>query len=402
MKPVTLHIALTLLLLSATNQCFGQPSSFFIRTEILDPGYPADDDSIYVTLNPSVAANGKLLIFLPGTGAKTRHYLEFPNLAASLGYRCISLSYPNGYPTIATICAGSSDADCYYDIRREVCYGEDVSANVDVDPLNSIYTRLVKTLEYLIAQYPQQQWEQFLDNGEPEWENIAVSGHSQGSGHALYLAKTQSVDRLIMFAGANDYSNYYSSPASWTSLPGITPVNRFFSFLHLRDDVWDYSSQYAVVQATGMTANDDSTLTDNQLPPYGHSHCLYTDLVPEHDALYSAEHNGVVVDFYVPGNSQPVYVPVWTYMLSENAAGILPVTVTDFVIYPNPAGTSFLITLSGTGDLPVALIISSVTGEIVHQEWLTSAHASVDLSGLPVGTYLVQAGTGKQLLVKTE
>lgn len=248
-----IFISCVVICCSTIGLSFGQLTGLFITPNTIDPAYPTTDDSNYVAVNLSVTSNNKLLVFLPGTGARTKNYLLFPNLAADLGYHCISLSYPNGYPTVASLCSGSTDTNCYHDIRQEVCYGTDVSSNITVDTLNSINTRLIKTLNYLDSIYPTQGWGIYLSGGNPVWSKIAVSGHSQGGGHALYLAKTRPCERMIMFAGADDYSNYYSQPANWIHYPSLTPVSKFFSFLNLNDDVWTYSKQFSVVQGIGMT-----------------------------------------------------------------------------------------------------------------------------------------------------
>lgn len=379
--------------------------SFYVKPILTDGNYAASQDSHYVAINKSVTSNNKLLLFLPGTGALTRHYLKFPTLAASLGYHCVSVAYPNTGPTVAQLCAGNNNADCYKNIRQEVCYGTPVSNDVAVDSLNSIRMRLIHLLQYLQNTYPADGWAQFMAGGEPAWERIAVSGHSQGSGHALYLAKTQNCERNLMFAGADDYSNYYSQAANWTYTAGITPPARYFSFLHLEDEVWDYSKQYAVVQACGMTANgDDSTRVDNATAPYSNSHCLYTDIQPLFPGIYSAYHNGMVVDFYTPSSGgQPVYTPVWTYMLTE----ALPTTITEvagptFALYPNPSkGVIHLKTTIPVGS--TELEVRNIQGELVLKNNLTaSGLMDIDLSPYGPGVYSIRIGTAVLKVVISE
>lgn len=388
-----------LLILWMNNQSHSQVQTRYIQPITIHPGYASTDDSIVTLYNPTVNSNQKLLVFLPGTGAQTKHYLKFPSLAANLGYHCISLSYPNGYPTVAMSCAGNADADCYYHIRQEVCYGTDVSPDVTVDTLNSIHMRLINTLNYLTNTYPSENWDQFMNNGEPAWHLIAISGHSQGGGHALYLAKTKTCERMLMFAGADDYSNYYSSPANWTYNPGLTPVNHFYSFLHRNDDVWDYSKQFAVVQATGMTANgDDSTLVDNLVAPYGYSHCLYTEVPPNFPNIYSAEHNGMVVDFYTPsdGNGTPLYQPVWEYMLTDETAGMTNyLDKNQFLIGPNPGdGLLFLFT-SGQEQIN-NLVVYDQQGQTIFLEDNVFPDEPIDLRFLTNGMYILQISTSNQ------
>lgn len=391
-----------LLFFSGLTQVQAQLTTFYVRPETINAGYTAAQDSHYVAFNPSVTSNGKLLVFFPGTGALTKHYLLFPQLAANLGYHCISVAYPNGSPTVAQMCAGNSDADCYRDIHEEVCYGNDVSTNVTVDDLNSIHDRMVSLLQYLHTQYPSAGWGAFLSSNEPVWNMITLSGHSQGSGHALYLAKTKTCDRLIMFAGANDYSNYYSSSANWVSEAGLTNPSRYFSLLHLRDEVWDYAKQYAVVKDISMTAyGDDSTKIDFLSAPYSNSHCLYTDIEPLHPALAGAYHNGMAVDFFTP---LAMIEPVWTYMLSTMVVdGILDAKskASTLKLYPNPVTEQLNVTCtSAISSAPIQVL--NMYGEVLIEEILEGSGSSFSTSELKPGVYLLRVNNECVKFVKEQ
>ena len=71
-----------------------------------------------------------------------------------------------------------------------------------------------------------------------------------------------------MFAGTNDYSDFYSKSANWIRQSGITPVNRFYSYLSLNDEAVSYFKQFEIISRLGMLLNDDSTHVDNLSPPY--------------------------------------------------------------------------------------------------------------------------------------
>lgn len=389
---------------------FGQLNTFYVAPHTTDTSYSTSEPDHYVALNLSVANNNKLLVFLPGTGASPKSYTDFTNLAANLGYHCVGLVYPNAFPSVAGMCDASSDTDCYKNIRQEVCYGTDVSSNVSVDTLNCIVTRLIKLLEYLDVNYPVDGWGQFLNNNQPAWDKITLSGHSQGSGHALYLAKTNVCDRLIMFAGADDYSDYYGQPANWIFMDSKTTVNRFYSLLHLRDDVWDYAKQFAVVKACGMTANgDDSTLTDNLQPPFGHSHCLYTNLTPLYPGIYSAYHNSMVVNLYTPKNTgnTPVLTPVWTYMLTDNgtASHIRSTREPDVNVYPNPATSVIHVSLLNSPDAAWYKIIDVLGNVVIRKEinnYTWQDPLNIDLTGLREGIYFLRVGDLRTVFIKKD
>lgn len=367
-----------------------QLSTQFVQLNDIDENYSLDEDSIYVALNTASSSNHKLLVFLPGTGAKTKHYLLFPNLAANLGYHVIGLSYPNGLPALASICAGNSDIDCYKNYREEICFGHDVSENVFVDSLNSIQTRLFKTLQYLSMQYPQDEWEQFLNGNALNWQKMAFAGHSQGAGHALYLGKTNLCERVIMFAGADDFSLYYNEAANWISeMPNQTPLRHVYSFLHFNDDVWDYSKQFEVVKALGMTDNgDDSTLVDNISPPYLNSHCLYTALQPLYPNFSTSTHSGMVVDFFTPKNEEiPIYYPVWTYMLTHEDEPLdLSQFNTDasFLVYTTP-----ILTIESAVNEVFDISLYNSLGQLIYKSPSSSFIHQIDTNTFFQGIYFI-------------
>src|ERR1700741_47470 len=144
------HILLIFFLLCIKLTGFSQLSAFYVYPNATDNNYTMAQDSHYVALNNSVVSNGKLFVFIGGTGSLTKHYKHLPQLAANMGYHAVSISYPN-FPSISASCGGSANSNCYEDFRQEVCYGTPLSSSVSVDTFNCIYTRLVKLLNYLAA-----------------------------------------------------------------------------------------------------------------------------------------------------------------------------------------------------------------------------------------------------------
>src|SRR2546427_7367644 len=57
------------------------------------------------------------------------------------------------------------------------------------------YTTLFRS-QYLAQQYPDEEWGRFLAHDKPKWSQIAVTGHSQGGGHAAMIAKIRLVARV--------------------------------------------------------------------------------------------------------------------------------------------------------------------------------------------------------------
>lgn len=104
--------------------------------------------------------------------------------------------------------------------------GEDSSPLVVVDAGNSIRARLTALLTYLAATYPNEGWGQFVAAGQPNWSLITVAGHSQGAGHAAYMAKLYSLDRAVMFSAPGDTGAAPGALAPWLSLPNVTAASR--------------------------------------------------------------------------------------------------------------------------------------------------------------------------------
>ncbi len=407
----------TVLTILVSLGCYGlamaQLTSFYVQPIQTDSHYAVAQDSHYVAFNASASSRDELLLFLGGTGSKPKDYTDFPNLAANLGYNAIDLAYLDG-TAIDMACSASSDTTCFRNFHQEVCYGPPVSSAINVDSLNSIYTRTVKLLKYLAIKYPNQHWDQFLSGDSILWSKVVVSGHSQGSGHALYLAKQHTCARLIMFSGADDYSTYYDLPPGWISWKSKTPLNDFYSFLHLEDDVIPYSIQYKIVKALGMMSNgDDSTIVDNKASPYQHSHLLYTDAKPRFQ-INSATHDATVGDFFTPRNSSGglLFDPVWKYMLTNQiSTGIQGTSVEKpdrlalYQNYPNPFNPTTIISYSIDRAQHVSLKVYDILGRTVTtlidgRQTTGLHHVRFNASHLASGLYIYRLQADTKVITK--
>lgn len=228
---------------------------------------PDTDPSIPVARGPSLAIvddaatpNGYLLLSLGGTNSYPKDFTAFDKLAASKGYSVLALDYPN--TVITTSCKNSPQPDPCTLFREEIVTGAQVSNLVEVDRANSIENRLGALLRYQAEQDPEH-YSHFLREGQPDWSKIVVVGHSQGSGHAGYLAKKHPMKAAILLAGPQDTTA--AGPASWMSAPSETPADRYLSFTH-RDDFFDSSSQIAAVRLLREDPKAQPTLVDHQNP----------------------------------------------------------------------------------------------------------------------------------------
>lgn len=211
-------------------------------------------------VDPQAEPNGYLLLSLGGTNSIPSDFLDFDRLAAQEGYSVLALDYPN--TVITTTCRTSPQPDACTLFRREIVSGEQVSDLVEVDRNNSIEHRLESLLRYQ-AQKDPEHFGQFINENGPVWNKIVVVGHSQGSGHAGYLAKQHPMRAAILLAGPQDTTA--AGPASWMTAPGETPPERFLSFLH-RDDFFDSGAQLGAVQILRGEPGVDPAVVNHEAP----------------------------------------------------------------------------------------------------------------------------------------
>jgi hypothetical protein len=280
----------------------------------------AGSTSPHIAINPSptVVAKRRLFVMLPGTTAIPRTYQYVVRTGPPRGYHAIGLNYPNN-ETIVSQCAGSADADCNGKARREVITGEDTSLVVDVNVSNSITGRLVALLTYLNANYPTEGWGQYLSGGQPRWDLITVAGHSQGGGHAAYLAKLVNLDRAVMFSAPGDPPTSFGSPVNWPRLPNITPVDRQYGFSHVGDPNAVFSVVTNNWATIGLGVFGNIVSVDGASAPFSGSHQLSTNAAPNPNPTgptSSPMHGAPVVDAVTPLDSQgePLFKPVWIYL----------------------------------------------------------------------------------------
>jgi len=267
------------------------------------------DKTAHLVIFPTSVRKNQLFVFLSGSYGKPRAQQLVLEEAAKLGYHAIGLSYPNSW-TVEQLCLGSSDVNCYEQVRSEIIEGVDHSETLAINPPDSIENRLVKLFVYLNQQYPEQGWLQYLEGESPKWANIVVAGHSQGGGHAAMIGKKNLVARVIMLGAPADYSQVLNTPAPWLSTPNETPADRYYGFVHLQDQGFEKIQQaWEILGLVGPQVN-----VDQVAPPYNKSHWLLTGATP---ARPGKQHGSVAVDNNTPKlpDGTPMFAPVWQYLL---------------------------------------------------------------------------------------
>lgn len=211
-----------------------------------------------VVYNPS-AKQGKLLLFLPGTGGiAVKGPKELFLTAVNQGYHVINLSYINT-PAVARICKGQTlieNSDCTEAFRTKRIYGNNKFSLINDESQDAIVNRLAKLLIYLSEHDKKGNWGAYLENGIPIWDQIAVSGQSQGGGMAAFIAKNQLVSRVIDFSGGWDYFAK-NEIAKWYFKSSITPANRWYGIYHVKEPM----------ASTILESYKAMAIPDNQIYP---------------------------------------------------------------------------------------------------------------------------------------
>jgi hypothetical protein len=270
----------------------------------------------FVCFDSLVSPKNKLFIFLPGTTGSPEYYKLIVKKAALLGYHAIGLMYPNS-ADMYTYSAVSIDNTQFGKCRQEIFDGSNQTSGVNVNASNCIKNRLYKLLIYLQQQYPNQNWQQFLINNEADWTKCILAGHSQGGGHAFYIAKQVNVIKAIAFSSI-DWNTTLNTSADWVSQSGATPVSQFFSINSINDQLFSYANvqtQLAVMGLTGPPINIDTNVS-----PYSNSHTLITSATPATTVIVP-DHNVLCLDSYVPktsaGDAIPTIANAWEYLINQ-------------------------------------------------------------------------------------
>lgn len=186
----------------------------------------------YIVFERQVKSSAPLFVFLPGTDGRPANTTEFSNAVARQGYRVIGLTY-NDVPAVQQICPREPDPRCAEKVRQKRIFGDDDTRLIDDAHEESIVNRLVKLVEKLRRDHPDDGWDDYLENGKPKWSRIAVSGLSQGAGMAAFIAQKNQVARVVLFSSPWDNYGRQRTLAPWvTAGPKATPSEKWFAAYH--------------------------------------------------------------------------------------------------------------------------------------------------------------------------
>jgi len=299
---------------------------FSILPSVTDPEIKTFDYPGGVFVNRDIVVEHKeglpqdrheLLLWLTGTGGKSIGTVAFSCVAADLGYHVINLNYVDDIP--ASICRNDNDPNGFEEFRMAIIRGGQ-SKHITVERSESIENRVIKLLQYLQKIRPRENWGQFLnDDGTIKWESIAVSGQSQGGGHATLIAIKHRVARVICTGSPKDFYQKENIPAAYYKESSATPKNRYFAFNHLQDYTGDTSPEQLLknLKSLGLYELGSPVNVDAEGYPYHHSRILMTGY-PIVDVTGSQSEGSLTAHFSMlnPKNADR-WKQVWTYLLTE-------------------------------------------------------------------------------------
>jgi len=192
------------------------------------------------------------------TGSYGRPYNQFSgnfpskiflNESLAAGYITIQVAYDNRYAINLDQCGGSPEKfgidNCAGDVRLEKITGQNISSVTDTPLEDSIEYRLIKLISYFENQgviFPIN----MTNSGSINWNQLSVSGHSQGGGHALYLGKYFDAAYVCMLAAGFDVPDSIpalpeENIADWfldDSIP--LDINKIRALVSIDDDSYSY------------------------------------------------------------------------------------------------------------------------------------------------------------------
>lgn len=216
---------------------------------------PGDPDKQHTACNLR-----KLHVHLQGTGCSPANHntaIQFLRSTHDAGWPTICLSYmwanyadAEKNRIFESLGAKSCQEllECYH---ADVCFGGSSTPITDVPTGASVVGRLAAILLFLHNTRPDSEgWSLFINpnmfEGKIEmsgkdlsrsinWDLVVLSGHSQGSGHAAYIAQKETLHRLSLFSGpqesclVGDYGERH-----WLSKPFAT--TNIFAMMHADEE----------------------------------------------------------------------------------------------------------------------------------------------------------------------
>lgn len=212
-----------------------------------ESGLPGTGENATVpeyALGPTGTLQNALVVHIHSSlGSPARQIADpsqnFYNAAAQAGFHVLAITYRSN-SVVGITC--NNDPACFERVRRTLVTG--VAApqaprnlmNITVD--EGIIARVDAAIRYMVAAQPSGGWEQYIANPAGAdaaqriaWSKLIATGHSQGGGHAAFLAQLEPLRRVVQLSSTCDATG--STPAPWTAASrswATSPQTRFVGF----------------------------------------------------------------------------------------------------------------------------------------------------------------------------
>jgi hypothetical protein len=264
--------------------------------KLLDPSTSDSLSPQFAQLDTRVAARGLLVIFLPGANNVPRDWRDHGRKLAEYGFHVLIPHYNNRWSSNDT-CAGQ-DSSCGDNTRWEALVGEDTSKAIAIARADSAEGRVVTMLKHLGGAQPEGDWGYYLTaTGELDYAKSIIAGISHGAASAGMYAARRPFTRNVMHA---------SGPAGSAKAEKMTPVSRWYGFVHTADPAYA-----AITSAWNNFALPGAVRSiDGQAPPFGGSQRLSSS------AMSSYPHGSVCVHSSSPKDASGKYLfeAAWRYL----------------------------------------------------------------------------------------
>jgi hypothetical protein len=214
------------------------------RASEADPGVTFNDGTQIAALDPrSIKMVGKLVLPFGGVGSTNGGLGSEGNFLLPRGFHVLGIAAFQDYGIL------HCDAEFYGDAREQVFDGITHTTSYDFEdimmaPNDGVAMRTKKALEYLAANYPDEDWAYFLDkDGNVRWSDVIFTGFSHGASNAARFAVLVRASRAVSFAGPRDNSAGPGQDgqcptlvsATWLHDEPATPRDRFYALTGVAD-----------------------------------------------------------------------------------------------------------------------------------------------------------------------
>jgi hypothetical protein len=240
---------------------------------------------------------GKFLIHVVGTGADPQVDRAVLLRMCALGFVGLSPMYVNDRDGRSTC---GSAPECFEGFRKEIVVGGDFVTGVSVDTANSIEGRVSTALARLAETEPAYaRFGAFRDAFMArELSDVVLSGHSQGAGHALFMAREHSALRVVLLAGPSDrVASPVDAPSDWIRAFASrtkTPPSRLYGFIAAEDGVIGYDNVTKTWSDLGLPSDSCSHSSTGE----GYSSACHRVIVPASGCTALDAHAMVVAETF--------------------------------------------------------------------------------------------------------